>query len=568
MQKKRLIRGQQNFKGLIDRNGYFVDKSLLIQEVIDDANTVILLPRPRRFGKSLNLSMLSHFFNIQKPENKALFEPYKIWRTGAYYTEQQGKYPIIHISLKEVESSTYKGCMEDVQYMLSHLFLQYNYLLESPQLLPQEKKEIEAIMNRTAPLIILQNGLKNLSQCLYKHYQQQVVVLIDEYDAPIHAGYKYGYYDKIIEFMRSFLGGALKGNEINENEVIYKSVITGILRVSKESIFSGVNNIVAYTLLDSDYADKFGFTEEETKQILAHFQLSEHYENVKQWYDGYHIGDLTDIYNPWSITGFISKKEKEFVSHWVNTSSDELIKERVIEKEAETMRKDIEILLMGKTISKTLESNMVFRDFDTNKELFWTLLTFSGYLTPIKKIARKTYQLSIPNYEIDTLFEDIIWYWLQAKMNITYYRLLEMVNALTSNRIQEFEKRFKTVMGDTMSYFDPAKNPEAVWQAYILGLLAVAKQDYIIRSNRESGHGRYDILMLPREDKTKYGIVIEIKAMAKGATQKEIEDKLEEALKQIQKNEYYQELITHNIPKRIEIAVVFVGKKVFLLPKN
>ncbi len=567
MQKKRLIRGQQNFKGLIDRNGYFVDKSLLIQEVIDDANTVILLPRPRRFGKSLNLSMLSHFFNIQKPENETLFEPYKIWQTGAYYTEQQGKYPIIHISLKGIEKSTYKDCMEKIKIMLSGLFNEYYFLLGSNQLFPQDKKDIQAIISRTASSSILQEGLRKLSQYLYKHYQQQVVVLIDEYDAPIHAGYKYGYYDKIIEFMRSFLGGALKGNEINENEVIYKSVITGILRVSKESIFSGVNNIEAYTLLDSDYADKFGFTEEETKKILTHFQLSKYYENVKQWYDGYHIGDLTDIYNPWSITGFISKKEKEFISHWVNTSSDELIKERVVEKKAKTMRKDIETLLLGKTISKTLESNMVFRDFDTNKELFWTLLTFSGYLTPVEKEDDELYSLKIPNYEIYTLFRKIILRWLQTGLNVTHSLLLKMFKALTSNRIREFEKHFKAVMGDIMSYFDPAKNPEAVWQAYVLGLLSIAKDNYIIRSNRESGHGRYDILMLPK-NKTKYGIVIEIKSMAKEATQKEIEDKLEEALGQIQKNEYYQELIAHNIPKRIEIAVVFVGKKVFLLPKN
>lgn len=562
MQKKRLIRGTQNFKELIKQNGYFVDKTLLIQEIIDDSHKIILLPRPRRFGKSLNLSMLAHFFDIEKPENKPLFEPYQIWKTGDYYTQQQAQYPVIHFSLKEIQGTTYKACLEDMKMMLSLLFRDYYFLLKSDKLIEQEKKDILDIIARKAPIVLLKTSLKLLTQFLYRHYQQPVVVLVDEYDAPIHAGYRNGYYDDIIKFMKTFLGGALKGEA-----VVYKGVITGILRISRESIFSDLNNIEVYTVLNYRYSNHFGFTVSETKALLAHFNLAENFDLVKKWYNGYTFGKLNGIYNPWSVTGYIRNHEEGFNTHWANTSSDELIKDRIVEKKAAAIRSDIETLLLGETINKPIETKMVFRDFDTQKELLWTLLVLSGYLTAIKKVAKKNYHLKIPNYEILTLFQEIIWHWFEVSFNVTQSLLLKMVEALTQNRIKAFEKHFKAVMGDTMSYFDPAKNPEAVWQAYVLGLLSIAKEDYIIRSNRESGYGRYDILMLPK-NKTKYGIVLEIKAVDKDTSQKAMESKLQEALEQIQKNEYYKELIAHNILKRIEVAVVFAGKKVKMLAKN
>ena len=561
MERKRLLRGTENFKTLIEGNGYFVDKSLFIKEVIDDGHEVILLPRPRRFGKSFNLSMLAHFFDIAQPDNQKLFEPYKIWQTGAYYTNQRGKHPVIHLTLKEIQHGTFEECLEDFRLLLSDLYDAHAFLLKSSHLTLREKKDIQTIIDRTPSNILTKRGLKKLSQFLFKHYHEKVVILIDEYDAPIHAGYRNGYYKDIVKFMKAFLGGTLKGNS-----AIYKGVVTGILRVSKESIFSDLNNIEVYTVLNHRYADKFGFTETETQALLDYFKLSDKFELLKNWYDGYNIGNVADIYNPWSVTGYIRSYEEGFAAYWVNTSSDELIKERIIEKSATSIRLDLETLLLGKTIQKPIEAKMIFSDFDTRKELLWTLLVFSGYLTLGGVKEDEKYPIKIPNYEIRTLFRKIIWHWFEVSFNITHSLLSEMVKALTQNRIKDFEKYFKRVMGDTMSYFDPAKNPEAVWQAYFLGLLSIAKEDYIIRSNRESGYGRYDILMLPK-DKTKYGVIIEIKAVDKETTENQIQVKLKEALNQIERNEYYKELVAHQIPKRVEIAVVFAGKNVMMLAK-
>ncbi len=560
--QKRLLRGLDNFKDLINRNGYFVDKTLLIQEVLDDPHSVILLPRPRRFGKSLNLSMLANFFDINQTDNAKLFKPYQIWKAGKKYTEEQGKYPVIHFSLKEVRESSYENCIECLIDVIGDLYAAKEYLLKSEYLSSRDKLQFQQILSGGASKILYQRSLKKLSAYLHQHHQEKVIILIDEYDTPIHTGYRNGYYAEIIKFMKSFLGAALK-----TNTALYRGVITGILRVSKESIFSGVNNIEVYTVVKKRYADKFGFTEQETKDLLQHFQLAKDFDLIKKWYDGYRIGHIEDIYNPWSVTGYISAPNEGFRTHWVNTSSDELIKERIIEKNATEIRTDIEALLMGKTLNKVIEEQMVFGDFSRKKELLWSLLLYAGYLTTAHQVSPRFYHLKIPNYEIKTLFQGIIWHWLEVGMNITSSLLKKMIDSLTENRIKDFEKHFQVVMGDTFSYFDVTKNPEDVWQAYVLGLLAISEEDYIIRSNRESGIGRYDILMLPKT-KTKYGIVIEIKAMDKDATKTQIDAKLKEALGQIQKNEYYQELIAHDVPKRIEIAMVFAGKKVYMLPKN
>lgn len=559
VKQKRLLRGLDDFQKLINRGGYFVDKTLLIQDVLDDGHEVILLPRPRRFGKSLNLSMLANFFDITQKENATLFKPYKIWKAGKRYTDKQGKYPVIKLTLKDIETATFKEYLEDFQFLTAELFESHNYLLSSDRLTERQKKDIAIFIDREASIAMLKKSLKMLSIFLAQHHQQKVIILIDEYDAPIHTGYRNGYYKSIIRFMKTFLGGALK-----TNKYLYKSVITGILRVSKESIFSELNNIEVYSVLDYQYSDKFGFTEKETKDLLQHFHLLKDFGQIKQWYNGYKMGNVEDIYNPWSITGYILKYEQGFEGHWVNTSSDELIRERIAEKSAKEIRGDIELLLSGKTIQKRIEEKMVFGDFYTKKELLWSLLLYAGYLTIAEKEDQQFYQLKIPNYEIKTLFQEIIWHWFEVGFNVTPSLLKKMIESLTQNRIKDFEKYFQGVMEDTFSYFDVTKNPEDVWQAYTLGLLSISKEDYIIRSNRESGAGRYDILMLPKV-KTEYGIVMEIKTMDKDATQEQIDAKLEEALGQIERNEYYKELIVHNIPKRIEIAMVFTGKKVQML---
>ena len=457
-----------------------------------------------------------------------------------------------------MRENNFKDCQHFMKSILSDMYRQHSYLLKSEVLDEFQKEEIKLVLSEKADWVACKSSLHKLSQYLYKHHGKQAVILIDEYDSPILAAYQNGYFKEMIEFMKTFLGAALK-----TNNALYKGVLTGILRVAKESIFSDLNNPGIYTTLQHDFADKFGFTESETRQLLQHFRLDDQFEMVKMWYDGYTFGDTHNLYNPWSISGYIGQHQEGFKPHWVNTSSDTLIKERILERDADDIRNDVEQLLLGNSIAKPIEQNIVFADFEREGELLWSMLLFSGYLIPVGERSGNIYELSIPNYEIKILFQKIIRSWLQVGMNIRTAQLFQMVESLTHNRLADFEKHFREVMGDTLSYFDMDKEPERVWQVYLLGLLSIAGEGYIIKSNRESGAGRYDILMLPK-DKTKYRVVIEIKAMHKKASKKQINANLDEALNQIEKNEYYRELIAHQIEKRIEIAIVFVGKRLFL----
>ncbi|MBI4646243.1 MAG: AAA family ATPase [Bacteroidia bacterium] len=560
--KKRLITGNSNYKGFIENNGYFVDKTLLIKEIIDSSWQVLLIPRPRRFGKTLNLSMLRYFFDTNEKDTEKLFKDYKIWKAGEYYIQKQGKYPVIYLTFKDVITDNWQACLEHFEIDISELFTDNRYLLDSDLLSESEKQACNDIINGKASQSSYEKSLKNLCKYLSKYHKQNVVILIDEYDTPIHAGYQNKYYEKVISFMRNFLSGAFK-----DNDYLYKGVITGILRVSKESIFSGLNNLGIYTLLNYDFSDKFGFTEDETKEILKRFNLENKYTQVKQWYDGYIWGNIKNIYNPWSITSYIAKYKEGFNPHWVNTSSDELIKKRINERSIDYIKENIQTLVENKTIKKEINENIVFKDLDTNKELLWSLLTFSGYLNPVKNIKGKIYELCIPNYEIKTLFQDIIIEWLNINLQTGSSLVMNACYNLTSNKIEEFEKDFKTIMGDTLSYFNIAKEPERVFQSYILGLLAILGDDYIIKSDREAGLGRYDILLLPH-NKTAYGILIEIKTLKKDATEKQIQTELQSALQQIAKNKYYKELIHAGINKRIEMAMVFTGKEVSMKSKT
>ena len=350
-------------------------------------------------------------------------------------------------------------------------------------------------------------------------------------------------------------------------------MITDILRVSKESIFTGLNNVSVYSILDDEFSDKFGFTEIETKQILTDFEVSTEYEQIKKWYDGYKIGNTLDIYNPWSILNYAISFKSGFKTFWANTSSDDLIKEQLKKKDANILREQLLKLINNETIDKEIDENFVFTDLDTDKELLWTLLTFSGYLTSKNKTGRKSYELCIPNYEIKTVFQDIILKWLNTDIKIKRNTLIDTTNYLINNEIEKFEKGFKEIIGDTFSYFDTKGEPENVYQSYVLGLLAIIGDDYIIKSNRESGEGRYDIMLIPH-DRTKYGIVIEIKQITRGGFENEeslhnrIDKKIQEAKAQIDKNQYYKELVANKISNIIKLPIVFSGKVPYIIPQK
>ena len=574
---KELNLGHSDFKDIIENNNYFVDKSMLIKEVLKAQKSVLLFPRPRRFGKTLNLSMLRYFFDKNEPENQKLFKKLKIWQTEDEIKQHCCKYPIIYLTFKDTKAETWEDCYQLIISEIVDLYRQHRYLLKNSILYDDEKEIFNKILRKTANQTDYQRSIKQLSEYLQRYHNEKAVILIDEYDAPIQAGYKM-FYDKVVPFMRNLLSGAFK-----DNSNIYKGIITGILRVSRESIFSGLNNISVYSILDNKFSDKFGFTEQEVKQIIKDFSIKTEYSEIKKWYDGYKFGETSGIYNPWSILNYVVEPSAGFKTFWTYTSSNELIKEQIRKKNAENIRAEILKLINGETIKKDLEANFVFPELSANNDLLWTLLTYSGYLTTQKEISRKKYELAIPNYEIKTVFQDTIIEWLKVDVKIKQNLLENTANYLVNKdnieakqALKLFEKGFKEIMGDTFSYYDTAKNHEYIYHSYILGLLAIIGDDFIIKSNKESGEGRYDIMLIPH-DKLKNGVVIEIKQIEKQQEVEKIHEfslrinkEIETATNQINKNKYYKELIDNKIneDKIIKVPIVFAGKEPYILKIN
>ncbi|MCB1193518.1 MAG: AAA family ATPase [Leptospiraceae bacterium] len=572
---KKLDIGNSDFKSIIENNNYYVDKSLLIQEVIDTQKQVLLIPRPRRFGKTMNLLMLKYFFENGKPENEKLFMNLDIWKTEAEIREKRGKYPVIYLTFKDAKANTWEVVYKYIVAEIVKIYSKNDYLLEGNLLKQHEKNDFNTILNEKADIAKYGNSLRQLSEYLHRYHKEKVVILVDEYDTPIQSGYN-RYYDDVVPFMRNLLSGAFK-----DNLYLYKGAITGILQISRESIFSGLNNLGVYTVLDNRFSDKFGFIESEVKQIIMDLQVPTEYEEIKKWYDGYNIGNTTDIYNPWSILNYIVEYQDGFKPYWVNTSSDDLLKESIKHKDATDSRELILQLINNEPIVKDIYENFVFTDMDAKKELIWTLMLFSGYLTIGKKLGIVRYELRIPNYEIKFVFQNIILDWFEVEVKILKKLLEDTANDLVTNQLEKFAEGFKKIIGDTFSYYDTENEPvvryalrathqpEKVYHSYVLGLLAILSDDYIIRSNRESGEGRYDILMIPH-DKTKNGVVIEIKKIEKKKRESEkrrkerIGKELKSALAQIEENQYYKELIEHKVVNIIKVPIVFLGKTAYL----
>jgi len=564
---KKLNLGHSDFKDIIQNNNYFVDKTLFIEEVIKAQKAVLLFPRPRRFGKTLNLSMLRYFFDKNEPENEKLFKDLKIWQSDDKVKEHCCKYPVIYLSFKDAKADTWERTFNHIKLEISNAYKAHRYLQEGDVLFDDEKETFAKLINRKADEFDCEISLMQLCEYLQRYHNQKVVVLIDEYDAPIQVGYD-KFYKEVISFMRNFLSGAFK-----DNSNLYKGVITGILKISKESIFSGLNNIDTYSVFNYDFADKFGFTEKEIKEILIDFKLNTNHEQVKKWYNGYRFGQTENIYNPWSILSYVTKHKEGLQPFWTKTSTNELIKKEIKKKDAQEIRQEISKLINNQTVKKDIEDNFVFPDIDTKKDLFWSLLIYSGYLTSVSKVSRKRYELKIPNYELKTVFQDTIIEWINIDLKIQKTLLENTTEYLITNQIEKFENGFRKIMGDTFSYYDTTKINEYVYHSYILGLLAIIGDDYIIKSNKESGEGRYDIMLIPH-DRTKYGIVIEIKQIEKQKKKeqnkdfyKRINEQIEIAENQIDKNKYYKELIDSKITeeKIIKVPIVFAGKEAYVL---
>lgn len=553
--RKTIQIGTSDFKKLIEGNNYFVDKSMLIKEFIENGADIILTPRPRRFGKTLNLSLLKYFFDIRtKEDTKHLFNELKIYKEKEIM-KLQGEYPVIFISFKGIKYDNFEHSLSAIGMLMSDVYKEYRYLMESGIFEEDEKRDFNKIINREADLVLLTASIKKLTNYLYKYYNKKAILLIDEYDVPIQESYMRDYYDNMILLIRNMLSDALK-----DNIYLEKAMITGILRVAKESIFSGLNNLQVNSILGYNFNEKFGFTEDEIEKLLNYYNSMDNIENIKKWYNGYVFGGKI-IYNPWSVLNYLIKKREGFMPYWINSSSNDLIKKLLL-KGDNNMKLELEELINGSTISKVIDDNIVMSEVEDSNENIWSFLLMSGYLKAVKTENIEgilNCELKIPNQEVLIFYNNLIKKWFLETITNQKYEL--MLNMLISGNIRVFEGLFKEFVINNLSYFDVSgKEPERVYHAFVLGMLVSLSNNYEIKSNKESGYGRYDVMIIPK-DISKIGIIIEFKKIDYF-----LDDTIEEAttaaLKQIEDRKYEQELISKGVKEIVKLAIVFKGKEI------
>lgn len=531
----------------------FVDKSLLIKELVDDLTKVIIFTRPRRFGKTLNLSMLQHFF-AAKVEGQPTTQLFNNLAISNYpeYMQEQGKYPVILISFKEVKQPTFELCLDKIKSVIAATYREFRQELSAITIAADDKKYIDLILNENSNRITLENSLKRLLELLTNHYHIRPILLIDEYDTPIQEAYTRGYYEELVPFFRNFLSGPLK-----DEAFLKRAILTGILRVSKESFFSGLNNVEIYSILHERYSPYFGFTVNETNELLTKANLSTDSNQTKEWFNGYNFGGIT-IYNPWSIIKFI-KEQGELTPYWVNTSDNELIRDLLINAEPQIQDK-IGQLIAGVPIQEIVDEHLVFQDLEKNRGALWSLLLMSGYLKTLgftKTDFGKLYDLAIPNKEVEYLYKNIFREWLSGNKGMIWYQ--ELLSSLTNGRIAEFEIKLQDAILQMASYYDAKKNTQEIfYQGLMLGLVSGLKDSYEIKSNRESGLGRYDLSLIPKAT-NKLGIVMEFKAKT-AKDQETVEELAILALQQIKKSKYTEELKFRGVAKICCLGIGFSGK--------
>ena len=553
--KQKLPIGISDFKILREGGYYYIDKSLLIKELLDGGSAATLIPRPRRFGKTLNLSMLRYFFEKTQQSNAHLFKDLEIAK-HADCMAHQGQYPVIFLTFKDVKVASWDKCWEAIKKNISNEFNRHDYLLTSTIFKSNEKDIFQEICNGSAQLIDYSSALINLSEYLARYHNKRTIILIDEYDAPIHAGFLNNYYTDVIEFLRNFLSGGLK-----DNSNLAFGMLTGILRVSKENIFSGLNNLKVCSLLSKSYDNKFGLVQEEVEQIVSLFQPGYAMDDIRAWYDGYNIGNAK-IYNPWSILNFVDTGN--LASHWVNTSDNAFIKSIIANASADA-KEEIEQLMIGQRLSKRVDENIIFQDIEKKPDALWNFLLFTGYLTfgsyGLKGVTPYA-DFFIPNNEILYLYQSIIHGWFGEHINTKNYQ--QMLNQLISGNAIEFQKLFKRFVLESLSAFDVGGNePEKFYHALVLGMLVSLHETHTIKSNRESGLGRYDVMLIPH-DTNKYGIIIEFKKVDDYENET-LETAAQNALKQIEDKKYATELEQLGIMHMVKLAIVFEGKETLVV---
>ena len=533
---KRLAIGIDDFKKIIKEDCYYIDKTKFIEDILEDGSGVKLINRPRRFGKTLNMTTLKYFFDIENAEeNRKLFN--NLYIETSKYIEEQGKYPVIFLSLKEIKGKTWEEMLEEIKNYIKGLYNDFEYVREI--LNESELKSFDTIWLKKEGADY-SNSIKDLTKFLYKYYKQEVILLIDEYDVPLIEAYLNNYYSDAISFFKIFLGGALK-----TNQYLKMGIMTGIIRVIKAGIFSDLNNLSVYTILDNDYNEDFGLTEKEVEQALKDYNIFEELNDVKFWYDGYKIGNK-EVYNPWSIINFL--KNKELKGFWIKTSGNQLIK-KVLEDATPDVNEGLLKLFNGEDVEEVVTGTSDLSNLLNYRDV-WELLVFSGYLTIKEKIDRRNYILKIPNQEIREFFKDefIDLYFGESKLK-------KILNALKENNIEDFERIFQNILLNSVSTWDTSK--EAFYHGLSFGMLSYLDGEYYVTSNFESGYGRYDIIAEPR-NKNKRGFVIECKIVK---DEKDLEKMSKEAIEQIKNKKYDTQLKERGIKDITLLGLAFCGKR-------
>ena len=532
--------GIEDFKKIRETDCYYIDKTKFIEDILIDRTEVKLFCRPRRFGKTLNMYTLKYFFDVRnREENKKLFNG--LYIENSPMMKEQGKYPVIFISMKGLGGLNWDVSLGGIKAKIKELFREYIFLTET--LDKYTLLEFEKYLISDFDEISTRKALKFLTEVLYKHYHQKVILLIDEYDSPIISAYESGYYNEMREFLKVFYGEALK-----TNEYLYMGVLTGIIRVAQAGIFSDLNNFISYTTLENTYSQSFGLIEEEVKTILDYYELGYEMPEVKKWYDGYSFGK-EEIYNPWSILNFV--KERELKSYWINTSSNFMIRE-LLEHTGEEGLETLEKIFNQEDVAVRITDNVRFGSNLSASEV-WELMVYSGYLTIKNKLNDGRYRVRIPNMEIMKFFKDEF-------LTIIFgeYRVVdELRDALNDKNLKQLDRLIEKLILDVMSFHDTDKRYENSYHMLLAGFFYALDDYYTVKSNIESGYGRADIILFPK-NQTKAGYIFELKR----ANTKDIEKEVQKALLQINIKKYYTELEKHGVKEIIKIGYVFDGKKI------
>ena len=514
--------GLENFKELIDKNYYYVDKTNLIANIINEK--VVLYTRPRRFGKTLNMSMLYYFFSIKEKDNAYLFDYLNISKNKDAL-KHQNKYPTIFISLKEMKNSTFDAQVSSFGDIIKNVILQNKELLESvcvdesDRIILQDFRFLKGTLNQ------LKYSLKTISRCLYNHYHQKVIILIDEYDVPLQSAYQNNYYDEMVEFLRNVFSSALKTNDALE-----KSILTGCLRISKESIFTGLNNFKAYSILYKSKNEFFGFNENEVKQLLEDYQLSSYMDEVKEWYDGYLFGNI-EIYNPWSTLMYVDSKldnvTNQPVSFWANTSGNDLVV-NYIQNGSDELHEEFEQLIQGQSLEKYIKPELTYREMDNINNIY-SFLLLTGYLRVAEDLGENKYKLIIPNKEVYEIYKQSFMSYFE---DYTFVRKEDLYQCLVREDVDQANEILGDILSRSISYFD---NQESFYHGFLVGLFSGKK----IKSNREAMNGRFDLCILPKQI-FQTALILECKH---SKSVKELVSDAKEGAKQIIDNKYEDEII-------------------------